>query len=169
MPDHPIDQCPARTTCVGGSCRPCNISITETCIVDNQTIVIPATPSRADVLLVFDTTGSMASVLSSVQSGVDTILTTLRTLVPDVQFGVVDFRDYPISPFGEVRDWPHKLRQPITANETAIRAALNALAANGGADLPEAYTRALYETYSDPAIGWREGARRFVIMFGDSV
>ena len=45
--------------------------------------------------------------------------------------------------------------------------AVNALPpATGGSDGPESYSRALYEAYSDPAIGWRPGSRRLLVNFG---
>ncbi|MFN2115361.1 MAG: VWA domain-containing protein [Anaerolineae bacterium] len=130
--------------------------------------VAPA-PGRADILFAFDTTGSMQPVLDSAQANAVTIMSNLAALIPDVQFGVVDLRDYPLETFGESGDWPYQLRQRITANRAAVEAAINATVANGGNDSNEAYTRALYESYADPRVGWRTHARRFVVMFGDDV
>ena len=139
------------------------------CVDETKTIFIPAAPAKADVLFVFDTTGSMGSVLSSAKSNALTIMANLAGVIPDIQFGVVDVRDYPIAPYGDSGDWPYKLRQSVTSNRSAVEAAINATAAGGGNDYPEAYTRALYEAYADPSAGWRSDARRFVIMFGDDV
>ncbi len=139
------------------------------CVEETKTIFIPAAPAKADVLFVFDTTGSMGSVLSSAKSNALTIMANLAGVIPDIQFGVVDLRDYPIAPYGNSGDWPYKLRQSITGDRSAVEAAINATGAGGGDDYPEAYTRALYETYSDPSLGWRSDTRRFVIMFGDDV
>lgn len=96
-------------------------------------------------------------------------MTSLRGLIPDLQFGVVDFRDYPISPYGSPGDWPYLLRQAITGDDAAVQTAINAMSAGGGNDYEEAYTLVLYESYSDSAIGWRPDTSRFLIMFGDSV
>jgi hypothetical protein len=133
------------------------------------TAVIPPAPIKADVLFAFDTTGSMGDVIASAKSNANTITTALAGLLTDVQFGVVDFRDYYPTPagYGSPGDWPYLLRQPITSNLTALQTAINAMSANGGNDSPESYGRVLYETYADPAVGWRAGARRFVVMFGD--
>jgi len=139
-------------------------SITET-----KYIFISPAPGRADVLFAFDTTGSMGPVLSSAKTNAVNIMNNLAALIPDIQFGVVDLRDYPISPYGDSGDWAYLLRQAITSNRTAVQTAINATSAGGGNDSPEAYSRALYESYADPAIGWRTDARRFVIMFGDDV
>jgi uncharacterized protein YegL len=138
-------------------------------IHETKYIFIPPAPGRADVLFAFDTTGSMGGVLSSAKTNAVNIMNNLAALIPDIQFGVVDLRDYPISPYGESGDWAYQLRQAITSNRTAVQTAINATSHGGGNDYPEAYTRALYESYADPAIGWRTDARRFVIMFGDDV
>lgn len=136
---------------------------------ETKPISIPPAPGRADVLFVFDTTSSMGGVLSSAKSNAVTIMNNLAGLIPDIQFGVVDLRDYPVSPYGDPGDWPYLLRKSITADRTAVEAAINATSAGGGQDYPEAYTRALFESYSDSAIGWRADTRRFVVMFGDDV
>ena len=134
-----------------------------------KNISIPAAPARADVLFVFDTTSSMGPVLSSAKANALAIMNSLATLIPDIQFGVVDLRDYPVAPYGETTDWPYRLRQGITSNRTGVVSAINATAADGGKDFPEAYSRALYETGTDGAIGWRADTRHFVVMFGDDV
>jgi len=139
------------------------------CIEEVKEIFIPPVPGKADVLFTFDTTGSMQDVLNSAKSNTITITNNLAGIIPDIQFGVGDLRDYPTEPYGEPEDWPYMLRQGITDDRMAVQTAINALDYSGGGDAPEAYTRALYESYSDPAIGWRAGARRVVVMFGDDV
>jgi hypothetical protein len=139
------------------------------CIEETKEIFIPPVPGKADVLFVFDTTNSMWAVLSSAKSNAVTITNNLAGIIPDVQFGVGDLRDYPTEPYGSSGDWPYMLRQGITDNRMAVQMAINAINYGGGGDGPEAYTRALYESYSDPAIGWRADARRVVVMFGDDV
>jgi hypothetical protein len=57
----------------------------------------------------------------------------------------------------------------ITTDTNAVRAAINGLTLGHGEDLPESYSRALYETYADPSVGWRTGAKKIVIMFGDDI
>jgi hypothetical protein len=139
------------------------------CIEETKEIFIPPAPGKTDVLFAFDTTNSMRDVLSSAKSNTITITNNLAGIIPDIQFGVGDLRDYPTKPYGNSLDWPYMLRQGITDDRMAVQTAINALDHGGGWDDPEAYTRALYESYSDPAIGWRADARRFVVMFGDDV
>ena len=156
---------PGPTTTPDLTATPCpGQSVHETKVVH-----IPPAPARADVLFAFDTTGSMGPVLSSAKTNAVRIMNDLTVLIPDIQFAVVDFRDYPIDPFGESGDWAYRLRQPITNNRSLVETAIGATNPAGGADGPEAYTRALYESYTDSSIGWRADARRFVVMFGDNV
>ena len=135
------------------------------------TAFIPPAPPKADVLFVFDISGSMSGVLQSAALNADQIMDGLSRLIADVQMGVVSVTDYPFDPYGGAGDHPYLLWQAITSDRTLIKSALSALPGSleYGADGPEAYTRALYEMYSDPAIGWREGARQLVLFFGDSI
>lgn len=130
---------------------------------------VPPAPGRADLLFAFDTTGSMGPVLASAKSNALAIMADLAGLIPDIQFGVVDLRDYPVEPFGESGDWPYRLRQSISGDRAAVAAAISATSANQGGDAPEAYSRTLHEAVTDGSIGWRPDARRFVVMFGDDV
>lgn len=135
------------------------------------TAFIPPFLPRADILFVFDVSGSMSDVLQSAAQNADQIMDGLSRLIADVQMGVVSVTDYPFDPYGGAGDHPYLLWQAITSDRTLIKSALSTLPGSleYGADGPEAYTRALYEVYSDPAIGWREGARRLILFFGDSV
>jgi hypothetical protein len=83
----------------------------------------------------------------------------------DGYFESCDYADQ----YGSEGDWPYRLDQAVTDDTTAIQTALDTLVAGGGADGPESYSRLLYETYSDPTVGWRTGAKRIVVDFGDSV
>ncbi len=136
---------------------------------ETKVIHIPPAPARADVLFAFDTTGSMGPVLDSAKTNAVRIMNDLTLVIPNIQFGVVDFRDYPIAPYGDSGDWPYLLRQPITNNRAAVESAIGLTSPAGGNDGPEAYTRAIYESYTDSSVGWRPEARRFVVMFGDNV
>jgi hypothetical protein len=130
---------------------------------------IPPAPLQADIIFAFDTTLSMDRVIETAQQRAVEIMSNLQALLSDVQFGIVDFRDYPISPFGGPNDWPYQLRQTLTHNTFDIQARIEELESEGGGDVEEAYSRVLYEAYADEHIDWRPEARHFVIAFGDSV
>jgi hypothetical protein len=97
----------------------------------------------ADVYFLIDTTGSMGSSISSVQSSLSTsgsgIIDQIRSMIPDTNFGVADFKDAgdPYV-FRHVRD--------ISADATATQAGVNSLSASGGGDTPEGDVPSLWMT-----------------------
>jgi hypothetical protein len=65
------------------------------------------------------------------------------------------------------------LWQALTSNEALVETAIENLStsevAHFGGDGPETYGRALYETATNPRVGWRAGARHEIVMIGDNV
>jgi Mg-chelatase subunit ChlD/DNA-binding beta-propeller fold protein YncE len=132
-------------------------------------VLLPPAAPRADVMLVVDTTGSMESLISTVQTRAQEIAATLRGVSPDVAIGVIDVRDYPYGQAGLASDWPWHLRGSLSTDPDDLATATGELAAGGGGDAPEAYSGAIAAALDDPRAGWRTGARRFVVLLGDSV
>jgi len=59
----------------------------------------------------------------------------------------------------------------VTANTTAVQNALNALTTpNEGCntDAAEDYINALFQLATSPAVGFRSGSSRIIVLFGDS-
>ncbi|HPW10374.1 MAG TPA: hypothetical protein PK154_04600 [Methanoregulaceae archaeon] len=144
---------------------------------ENKTVEVTALPAKADVIFAFDCTGSMGGTLADAKANAADVMAALELTGVDIQYGVMSHRDYPGyfdscdygGTYGEVDDWPYLLEQAITDDTTDIQTAINGLSAGGGWDGPESYSRLLYETYSDPNVGWRIGAKRIVVSFGDVV
>lgn len=133
----------------------------------------PAPIPKADVLFVFDVTGSMSDVLEQAKArGLD-IMKDLRSKVEDSAFGVASFCDYPgyydyggyRAHYGASTDYPWALDADITPDIAAVQKALESLSLHDGEDDPEDYSRALFETMY---VGWRPGAKRIVVLFGDA-
>jgi hypothetical protein len=61
------------------------------------------------------------------------------------------------------------LDQSITGDNSSVINAINSLNLGYGADGPQDYTRILYESYADPNVGWRTGAKRFLVNFADNI
>jgi hypothetical protein len=119
-----------------------------------------------DVVFVFDTSGSMAPALQEAKSEIQEVMTRLRGSISSVEFGVAEVKDTGEEESG-LYAW--KLDQPVTASTTAISEAIEPLVSAGGGDTPEAYGRALYETDTNPQVGWRAGARHLIVLVADSV
>ena len=158
--------------------EPGQASAAQAVVVD-----VPRVIPKADVLFSFDLTGSMGAQLSSAKSNANSIMANLDTKIADARYGVISHGDYPkaYDSFGysarygcdittcNAVDNPYRRDLSLTSNRSSVNAAINALTLAYGYDLPESYSRMLFETYSDPTLGWRPGARRIVIHIGDNV
>ena len=141
-----------------------SVTINKTVTVDSE-----ISTSRADVMFLVDTTGSMTSTIAAVRNNLNDILANAGAL-GDVQFGVAEYRDFvvPGRPWGSSGDFPFRLNQSITSDAAAVTTAIGGLTVSGGNDIPESNLYALQQTAVDPAIGWRAGAARIVVWFGDA-
>ncbi len=100
---------------------------------------------RADIFFLVDTTGSMGFAITNVRTSLSgTIVPAIQDAIVDSVMGVGDFRDFPIDPYGSPGDWAIQIRQPMTSDIPRVQAALNALAAGGGNDGPEASVEGLF-------------------------
>ncbi|MEK6607280.1 MAG: VWA domain-containing protein [Myxococcota bacterium] len=118
---------------------------------------------RADVLLLVDTTGSMGGEISNLSSSLaSTVVPGLAASVPDIAFGVAQYRDFPTGDFGSGGDQPYDLEHRVMTVSTgaglaSVSAPLSALYASGGADGPESGWEALYQAATGEGI-WVGGA-----------
>jgi hypothetical protein len=132
-----------------------------------------AVPAHTDVMFVFDTSGSMSGELEEAKKEMLAVIANTNAKLPDVHYGVAEVRDYYPSIYDEesgdegVEPW--QLDQPLTADSAAVQKAIEPLNARGGGDGPESYGRALWETDTNPNVGWREGAQHVMILIADNV
>lgn len=104
---------------------------------------------RADIFFLVDTTGSMGLAISNVTSSLSTtIVPAVNEAIADAHMGVGDYRDFPVSPYGDSGDWPFRARQTMTSDVAAVQTALRALSAGGGNDGPESATEGLFRSVS---------------------
>jgi hypothetical protein len=111
------------------------------------TLEVPFTPEilMADVLFLLDTTCSMQDVLDDVRDNFSQVVTGLS--IPSVAYGVAEFDDYAMMPFGNTSwgDRPYRLLQQVTGNTTLVQSALNGLGIRDGEDWPESGMEALFQ------------------------
>ena len=114
------------------------------------TLEVPFTPTilQADVMFVLDSTCSMTEELETMADLFGTVVSTIN--IPDVAFGVAEFQDYAIDPFGYwwFTDKPFLLNQQITTSVPLVQSALDGLTPifHDGGDFPESSMEALYQT-----------------------
>jgi hypothetical protein len=150
-------------------------------IVERKLLCIPKDelPTKADILICFDLTGSMGGELEEVKKNAVDIMEGVRALVPDTHFGVISHQDYPGSysgcgygaQYGDPADGdkPYMLNIGLTSDLMAVHGVINGLSLGDGSDAPESYSRALHATYSDRGIRWRSDAKKIVLQWGDNV
>lgn len=114
--------------------------------------------SGVDLMFVIDATSSMQPFLAQARLAVDSMVSTLATLVGDLRLGVVAYRD------GE-DEFTTKLL-PLGSDRYAILNFLWTLRAEGGGDVPEAVAAGLAEAIQRG--GWRQGTHRVIVVVGDA-
>jgi hypothetical protein len=138
------------------------LAVGATTTVTKTVTVSKGTPTGAmvDVFFLADTTGSMSSIISSVQTSASSILSSTAGL-GDVFFGVGAYRDS-----GDA--YVYQLNQAMTGNQSAAQTGINSWSAAGGGDTPEAQLFALDTLATDSATGWRTGSSKILVWFGDA-
>jgi Mg-chelatase subunit ChlD len=114
----------------------------------------------ADVMIVFDTTGSMADEIDSARQAASQI--SSQVLAANGEIGLVQFRDFP----DEDSDFVAKLETPLTTDAAAFQAALDRLSAGGGGDTPEATYSGIMTAYDQA--GWHLGATKIIVVITDA-
>ncbi|HLO36459.1 MAG TPA: vWA domain-containing protein, partial [Candidatus Deferrimicrobium sp.] len=142
----------------------------------NKTLSLDGLPARADIIVAIDTTASMGAPIAQAQADATNLCSTVKGSIPGARFAAVDFEDYPGMPSGSAGDTPYTLLTPgFVSDCTVFSAAIGTMVADGGGDLPEAYNRTFFESYSDAAYsapvaaGGRDPlASQFLVVLGDA-
>ena len=135
-------------------------------ITDKLGVISAGSPTTAlaDVMFIVDTTGSMSAGIAAVDSALEGTVAALAPL-GSIATGAAQFKDATNSP-GDGFDY--SLSQPITTNSALTQTALGAFTAGGGGDDPEQGLFALSSATTDPATGWRAGAKKIEVIVGDA-
>ncbi len=139
------------------------------------------TPAHTDVLFLFDTSGSMGSELNEAKEKVAGVMEAVSAHLPDVAFGVANVEDIPgyengsfvrtetEQQYAENKEKAWQLDQSITTERAKALSTISGLTLGFGGDGPEAYSRALWESDTNPTVGWRSGARHEIVLIADNV
>jgi hypothetical protein len=121
-----------------------------------------------DVYFLADTTTDMSSSIAAIQSAAGNIMTTLKVSYPQMAFGVGNYKDFPIPPLATTNPYCFLNQLPPTTDVSAAQAAINGWIASDGGDISDGQIYALQELATNPNIGWRPGAKRIIVWFGNS-
>ncbi len=122
-------------------------------------------PRQRDIAFVIDTTGSMDDDIAAVQAAAAQIVNTIATSGDDYRVALIDFRDFPYWPYGDVSDYPAQLALDFTADQPTIINAINGLTIGYGEDWPESVYSGVMEAVE---LQWRADAEKLIILMGDA-
>jgi DNA-directed RNA polymerase subunit RPC12/RpoP len=111
-----------------------------------------------EVVIVFDSTGSMSGEINEVKDQIQRIATTLFTLVPRSRIGLCTYRDE--------GDAYLTRGLPLTSDVRQLTQFLEQVEAGGGGDQPEAVQAGLQWTIDNNT--FRPAARKVILLFGDA-
>lgn len=122
-----------------------------------------------DLIFVIDTTGSMWDDIANVKASATEIVNMIDSELADYRIAVVDYRDFPISPYGAMGDYPYNVRLPFSTDKAAILSALQGLSLGNGVDWPESVYSALIRAINTEGLTpWRDEAKKTIIIMGDA-
>ena len=114
-----------------------------------------------DIVICFDSTGSMSGEIDEVKKHITKIGTTLFKLVPKARISLVTYRDQ------DDQDSSYVTRiLPLTGNLQDMQTFLGKVEAGGGGDHPEAVDEGL--SWSIKQNQFRSSARKVILIFGDA-
>ncbi|HEY1351118.1 MAG TPA: vWA domain-containing protein [Ktedonobacteraceae bacterium] len=119
------------------------------------------TTDPIDVVISFDTTGSMSSVLAQVRQKIKQTVERLMGELPDIHIGIIVHGDY--CDAGSTYVTRHL---DLTQDTLSITNFVEHTPSTGGGDAPECYELVLNEAQE---LSWRPEARRVLVMIGDEV
>ena len=126
---------------------------------------ITTSDGRLDMVIAFDTTGSMASYINAVKSHVKELIPKLFKQNPDLRIGIVAFGDYCDMPSKDRFGSAYQVCE-LTDNENSlIEFITNAQSTNGG-DGDEFYELVIKKIVEET--NWREGSTKAVLLIADS-
>ncbi len=111
-----------------------------------------------DIVIVFDSTGSMQGEIDEVKSKIQRIGNALMRMIPKTRISICTYRDQ--------KDEYLVKGLPLTDNLGQIVLYLEKISAKGGGDLPEAVDEGL--RWSIENNQFRRSARKVILLFGDA-
>ncbi|MCL1992496.1 MAG: VWA domain-containing protein [Spirochaetes bacterium] len=110
-----------------------------------------------DIVICFDTTGSMVPHVNAVRQSLIAMLEELNGNFPSFRVGMVQFKDY-------FEEYLTRVT-PFTTDFPGFQRVLNNIRARGGGDIPEAVYEGLFDSVT--RFNW-EADSRLIILIGDA-
>jgi hypothetical protein len=136
------------------------IGVGGTATVSKTVTVTQVATGAVDVFFLADTTGSMATALTNVQTEIGNIMAEVALSASNVAYGVGEYKDV-----GDAFVYRENL-DPPSMDEPTVQAAVDAWFADGGGDLEEGQLFALEQLANQTQ--WTADSQRLVLWFGDA-
>lgn len=124
-----------------------------------------ATDGMLDMVIAFDTTGSMSSYIDSVKKHIEELVPKLFKSNPDLRIGIVAFGDYYDMPSKNNFGKAYQVLDLTNNENKVIRFVKNAKNTYGG-DGDEFYELVIKKITEETS--WREGSTKAVLLIGDA-
>ena len=134
-------------------------SIVSPSIVVPQEIIINDGPKPVEVVITFDTTGSMYPCLTQVRNNVRTMIKNLFEMIPGIRIGIIAHGDYGDSYVTQQVD--------LSVDQDKLCKFVEKVEGTGGSDWEECYELVLRESYTK--ISWSSVAKKVIMMIGDAI
>lgn len=130
-------------------------------------------PMRGQIVdhaFMIDTTGSMGDDIDAVKQSTGEIVSRLSESGADWRVAVVEYKDYPQSPWGGPGDFTGRIATNFTSDPATLLGAILPLQASGGGDTPESFLSAAMLTLNPGQLHWRNmrGVKKTVTPFTDA-
>ena len=119
------------------------------------------TTDPIDVVVSFDTTGSMSSVLAQVRHNIKQMVERLMGELPEIHIGIIVHGDY----CDEHSTYVTR-HLDLTQDTGSITDFVEHTPPTSGGDAPECYELVLHEAQE---LSWRPDAKRILVLIGDDV
>lgn len=120
---------------------------------------------KVEVVISFDTTGSMYPALTQVRKEVEATVRRLHKDIPEIRIGVIAHGDYCDNPSLGGNSYVIKSLN-LTEDVNAICNFVQNVGLTNGGDLEECYELALNESR---AMSWTRGSSKVVVLIGDNI
>lgn len=128
--------------------------------------VTPKNIGTLDMVIAFDTTGSMAQYIGAVRKEVSELIPQLFKDNEDLRLGIVAFGDYCDMVNKDCFGNAYQCIQPTANENELIKFVLNSNDTSGG-DGPEFYELVLNKIVEETP--WRENAKRSILLIADAI
>lgn len=128
--------------------------------------VAPQQIGKLDMVIAFDTTGSMSHYIGAVRKEVSDLIPQLFRDNEDLRLGIVAFGDYCDMPNAQEFGDAYQVVHP-TDNTNALIKFVKEARDTGGGDGPEFYELVLKKIIEETP--WREGSTRSILLIADAV